>query len=450
LIGWDYNKLKSMHINLPLTQIALVVLCALACGLLFQRLKQPAVLGYVLAGAVLGSTGLFSMQGKMLVSALAELGVFLLMFVLGLELNLRGFKEVWAKTMGIVLLQFLGSWLAIFAISILFDWSLGMTFLLACVIALSSTAAAIKMLETMGELTTSTGRITIGILIAQDLAFVPMVIVIQGLGGEGFSYGMLAGKVFLSIGILAAVIWYLSRDKRLAIPYVKKASQHPDLLPVLVLTFFFGLGALAGLIGLSAAYGAFLAGLVLGNSVDRHVVVGATRPIQSTLLMTFFLSIGLLIDWQYILEHWVKISLLLLLIAVGKTVLNASILHAFKKPWSISFLSSLMLAQIGEFSFVLADTATESGLLKGDEKQLVISLTVLSLMFSPIWVRLARHLQEIGVFHHVDTFKQTLTSVYGVGGPFMKKVSLIAHKGFLRAKVLLEILLGRLKSFKKG
>ncbi len=438
-----------MHISLPLTQIALVVLCALAFGLLFQRLRQPAVLGYVLTGAVLGSTGLFSAQGKMLVSALAELGVFLLMFVLGLELNLRGFKEVWAKTMGIVFLQFLGSWAALFVISILFDWSFEMIFLLACVIALSSTAAVIKMLETMGELTTSTGRITIGILIAQDLAFVPMVIVIQGLGTEGFSYGMLAGKVLLSVGILAGVIWYLSRDQRVTIPYIKKASQHPDLLPVLVLTFFFGLGALAGFIGLSAAYGAFLAGLVLGNTVDRHVVVAATRPTQSMLLMTFFLSMGLLIDWSYITEHWVKISLLLLLVAVGKTVLNASILHAFKKPWSVSFLSSLLLAQIGEFSFVLADAATESGLLKGDEKQLVISLAVLSLVFSPFWVRLAGHFQKKGVLYHVDTFKQTLTSVYDVGSPFVDRVLRFLKISISKIKEILIALWGLLKAFKQ-
>ena len=127
------------------------------------------------------------------------------------------------------------------------------------------------------------------------------------------------------------------------------------------------MGALAGLIGLSAAYGAFLAGLVLGNTADRHTVVNATRPIQSTLLMAFFLSVGLLIDPVYMWNNMGKIAVLLVLVAVGKTILNASILHAFKKPWSVGFLSSLMLAQIGEFSFVLADAATDSGFLKGNE-----------------------------------------------------------------------------------
>lgn len=406
-----------MSTTLPLTHIALVVLCALACGLLFQRLKQPAVLGYVLAGAVLGSTPFFSLEGKYVVHVLAELGVFFLMFLVGLELNLRSFKEVWTKTVRIVVLQFLGSWMALLALSFLFGWSLEMSFFLACVVALSSTAVAIKMLETMGELTTSTGRITIGILIAQDLAFVPMVIVIQGLGQEGISYGALTGKVLLALVILATVITYLSREQRVKLPYVRKAASHPDLRPILVLSFFFGLGALAGLIGLSAAYGAFLAGLILGNTEERHEMVTATQPLQSTLLMTFFLSIGLLVDWHYILHHWVKISLLLLLIAGGKTILNASILHSLKKPWSVSFLGSLMLAQIGEFSFVLADAATDSGLLQGDERQLVISLTVLSLVFSPLWVRSARHFQKMGVLQHVGSFKQTLNSVYEIGEP---------------------------------
>ena len=409
-----------MHTGIPLTPIALVVLCALACGLLFQRLRQPAVLGYVLAGAMLGSTTLSSGESRHMIHALAELGVFLLMFILGMELNLRSFKEVWMKTVGVVLLQFSGSLLAMFLASFLFGWSFGMVFLLSCIVALSSTAVAIKMLEATGELTTSTGRLTVGILIAQDLAFVPMMIVVQGLGGEGVSIGPLLFKVALSVGILGVVIWYMSRDERIAIPPIKKASQNKDLLPILALTFCFGMGSLVGLIGLSAAYGAFLAGLILGNTADRHTVVNATRPIQSTLLMVFFLSVGLLVDVNYIWSNIWKISVLLLLVAVGKTVMNASILHAFKKPWSVSFLSSLMLAQIGEFSFILADSATEVGLLQGEEKQLVISLTVLSLVFSPFWVRIARNLRKVGS-QHIDTFKQTISSVYEFGGPVFSK-----------------------------
>ncbi len=430
-----------MHTVIPLTQIALVVLCALACGLIFQRLKQPAVLGYVLAGAVLGSTDLFSIDSKNMIHALAELGVFLLMFILGLELNLRAFKEIWAKTVGIVLLQFMGSLGAMYLLSFLFDWSFGVIFLLACVIALSSTAVAIKILEITGEMTTSTGRLTIGILIAQDLAFVPMIITVQGLGGNDFSILSLLGKLLLGLGILGGVIWALSREKRITIPYVDKASQHPDLLPLLALTFFFGLGALAGLMGLSAAYGAFLAGLVLGNTTDRHTVVNATRPIQSTLLMAFFFSIGLLIDWHYIVHHWFMISIMLLLIAGAKTILNATILRGFKKPWSVSFLSSLMLAQIGEFSFILADTATESGLIQPEDNQLVISLTVLSLVFSPFWVRVARHLQKMGVLHHVDSFKQTLTEAWDVGSPLVAKVLKFLKKlfDFLHQKFMLLI-----------
>ena len=141
-----------MHTSIPLTQLALVVLCALACGLLFQRLKQPAVLGYVLAGAVLGSFGLFSADDRYMIHALAELGVFLLMFILGLELNLRAFKEIWLKTVGVVLLQFSGSLLAMFLMSFVFKWSGGMVFLLSSIVALSSTAVAIKMLRQPGSL----------------------------------------------------------------------------------------------------------------------------------------------------------------------------------------------------------------------------------------------------------------------------------------------------------
>lgn len=407
-----------MHSGIPLTEIVLIVLCALVCGMILTRFKQPAVLGYVLAGIILGPHFLGDTHHmQSMIQGLAELGVFMLLFVLGIDLNLRFFKKMWLVTLGCVLLQFAFSLGSMYLVSLFFNWSFGLVLVLGCIIALSSTAVAIKMLESMGELKTDVGHLTIGILIAQDLAFVPMVLTIQGMGETGLDVGSLLLKISASLLILVGLIGYLSRTERVRIPYLNQISHSGELLPLLTLTFCFGLAALTGSLGLSAPYGAFLAGLILGNTAERHEIIKVTHPIQSTLLMLFFLSIGLLIDLKFIWEHLSLISILMVVIALGKTALNAGILHIFKQKWAISFMSSLVLAQIGEFSFVLADTATVSKLLTPQDHKLVISLTVLSLIFSPFWMSMARKLQSF----------EKLNAMY--------KVSLEAPKG-IKNKIL--------------
>jgi monovalent cation:H+ antiporter-2, CPA2 family len=401
----------NMHVALPLTEIAIVALVALLCGLLFERLKQPAILGYVLTGILLSSTVLSDPQNLIMVKSLSELGVFLLLFVLGMEMNLRSFKAAWKLKLGAVFLQGLFSFGIIYVSSFFFQWSMGLTVVLAGIVTLSSTAVAIKMLEGMGELKTDVGRLSIGILIAQDIAIIPMLLLIQGLGEDAIPYGWLLLKLVAAVGLMVLITWYFTRRERVHIPFVHSASKNREFLPLLALTFCFGAAAITGLMGLSATYGAFLAGVVLGNTAERHQVIDATKPIQTTLLMVFFLSVGLLVNIQFILDNALKVSLLLLAIALGKTIINATILHIFKQSWSVSFLTSLVLAQLGEFSFVLAEAAMDAGIMPTHDYQLVMVLTALSLVVSPIWLRATSHLQKI-YGTRKDTFYESVHSFY--------------------------------------
>lgn len=383
-----------MHATIPLTEIALIIVCALVCGLIFTRMRQPAIIGYMLAGLVIGPYVVNASGIENIIKALSELGVFMLLFVLGMEMNLRFFRENWLTTIGCVVAQFLISFGAVYMLSFVLGWSIGLSFVLGCIITLSSTAVAIKMLESMGKLKTDTGHLTIGILIAQDLAFVPMILTIQGLGDASIDVWIVLSKVIGSISVLGLLVWVLGSSERLRIPYLNDISRNGELLPLLALTFCFGLASLTGTMGLSATYGAFLAGLILGNTSERHQVLEVTQPIQSVLLMVFFLSVGLLIDIDFIIDHILKISLLLFIVAFGKTVLNAGILRLLKQPWSVSFVSSLVLAQIGEFSFVLSDVASSVGLLSPVDHKLVITLTILSLANSPFWMSVAKKFQS--------------------------------------------------------
>jgi len=283
--------------------------------------------------------------------------------------------------------------------------------ILACAIALSSTAVAIKMLERIDELRTNTGRIAIGVLIAQDLAIVPIILIIRGMGGGGFNNLVLI-KVGISIAILLAMILFFGRKKSVRLPFSKTIEQNPDLTPLAALVFCFGSAFISGSIDLSAAYGAFLGGLILGNTTERHTMVKATKPIQSVLMMVFFLSIGLLMDLSYIWHNLGKVLILLAFITIGKTFINVSILHLLKQPWPRAFLAGVILAQMGEFSFLLAQIGTEVKLLTDDGHKLIISLAVLSLAISPFWMATARRLHELAPVR-IKTFKQLLSLIWG-------------------------------------
>ncbi|MHA1600362.1 MAG: cation:proton antiporter [Alphaproteobacteria bacterium] len=395
-----------------LTGLAIVVLAALVCGAVMHRLKQPPVMGYILAGAILGPTGAGLVENREFISLLAELGVLMLLFLIGMELSLRAVREVWRVALITTAAQILVGVLAMSALGALLDWPLPRTLLLGFVVALSSTAVAIKMLAEIGELRTRTGQITIGILVAQDLAVVPMMLII-GAFRDGGEFGLDAlFKIALSIGFLAALIVYLLRRQRLRLPFAKAFGNNADLTPLAGLGFCFGAAALSGLLGLSAAYGAFLAGLIIGNSTSRRVMIHHTAPIQSILLMVFFLSIGLLIDFDYILDNFVTVISIVAFVAVLKTGLNILVIGFLGQPWPRAILAGALLAQLGEFSFVLAALGLEAAAIDDDTHRLIVAVTVLSLLGSPFWLETARRLHQAALLG-VTSGRETLRVTFG-------------------------------------
>jgi CPA2 family monovalent cation:H+ antiporter-2 len=404
-------RLVIMHPDIHLIEIAIVVLATLICGIIFERFKQPAVLGYILAGVILGPSCCSFISNREVVNSLAELGVLMLLFLIGMELSLRAFKSVWLVSLITTFGQLAVSFAVVSGVGKLFDLSTGLIIVLACSIALSSTAVAIKMLEGIDELRTETGRITVGVLIAQDLAIVPIILFLRGYETGSLDPGIFA-KVAISIGLLAVLIWYLSRRQKLKLPFSKIVAGHHDLRPLAALIFCFGMAAISGMIGLSAAYGAFLGGLILGNTTERHAMIEATKPIQSVLMMAFFLSIGLLIDFNYIWQNITKVAILLFIITIGKTGFNVFILHVLRQPWERAFLAGLVLSQMGEFAFLLATLGSDLKLIDEDGHRLVLSLAALSLALSPLWMMAARRMHDAAPRHR-ESLRELLVLVYG-------------------------------------
>jgi len=414
-----------------LTGLAIVALAALVCGMAMQHLRQPAVMGYILAGAILGPGGLALVENRELISLLAELGVLMLLFLIGMEISLRAVREVWRIALAATALQIGVGLVAMLALGALFDWPLPRSILLGFVVALSSTAVAIKMLEDIGELRTRAGQVTVAILVAQDLAVVPMMLIIGA-----FRDGQAAGadallKVVLSAAFLGLLILYLLRRQRVRLPFARMVGNHQDLTPLAGLGFCFGAAALSGLLGLSTAYGAFLAGLVIGNSTSRRAMIHHMLPIQAVLLMVFFLSIGLLLDVGYIWDNLGTVVLIVAFVAVFKTALNIGFIRLLGEPWPRAFLSGAVLAQLGEFSFVLAALGLSAGAITDPGYRLIVAVTVLSLLGSPFWLETARRVQRVGLLG-VTSGREILRLTFGEEAKAVRRSTARAETAMVR------------------
>jgi CPA2 family monovalent cation:H+ antiporter-2 len=395
-----------------ITELAVVVVAALGCGLIMRHFRQPILLGYIIAGAVLGPSGFGLVENREQVQLLAELGVLMLLFFIGMELNLRDFRAVWKVAVLTTAFQIGVSCLGMYLLGLLLDWPLALTVVVGFVVALSSTAVAIKMLEEIGEKGTRVGNVTIGILIAQDLAVIPMILIVGALRGDSEVGTLAILKIVLSIVFLGLMIAYLGKRKRVRLPFSKDVGRVNDLTPLAGLGFCFGAAAISGLLGLSASYGAFLAGLVIGNSTIRRAMIHYTEPIQAVLLMVFFLTIGLLIDIQYIWANLGTVVMLVFFVAILKTGLNIGLLRALGETWPRAFLSSVLLAQLGEFSFILAAQGLAVAAVDWESHRLLVAVTVLSLMVSPVWLEAARRLHRIALLG-ITSGRETLRLTIG-------------------------------------
>ena len=358
-----------------------------------MRFKQPAIVGYILAGMILGPSGFGIIEETDAAKTLAELGVLLLLFLIGMELSLRAFKTVYKIAFLVVLIQIVLSVLITTTIGWAMAWTTQQGILLGFVLAVSSTAVTVKVLADIGELRTHFGRITVGVLIAQDLAVVAMLLIIEALNpNTSFDYSII-WRTAIALAIVAGLIKFLSRRERMRLPLRSAFGVDREVVPIAALAFCGVCATASGLMGLSTAFGGFLAGLIVGNSSERQIVLRGTRPIQSVLLVVFFLSVGLLIDIKFFFEHLGTLLVVFILATVAKGLINVVALRISGQPWEQSVIAGVTLGQIGEFAFVIASVGLTVGAIDNDGYKIAVAVIALSLMLGPIWVALERRLR---------------------------------------------------------
>ena len=394
-----------------LTETALVVSLAVMLGFLFTRMRLPAIIAYIIAGAVLGPTGLRFISKTSEIQSLAEMGVLMLLFLIGMELSIKAFINVLRPAAFVALGQLTAALATTALFGYFLEWPFSQVLVLAFIVAMSSTAVAIKVLDEMGELRTHTGRITIGVMIAQDIAVVPMLIITQSLGGEGAAPWLVVAKVLFAIGLLGFLLFWLGKPGKLRLPFSDLVEDRPDMMALAMMALCFTAAAVSGLAGLSAAYGAFVAGLVIASSTIRSNAIAVTHPIQSVLLFIFFLSVGLLLDLEFIAQNWQVVGLYVAGVILVKTILNVSLIRWNGFSWDVAVPAGRSMAQVGEFSFILAAVGLRYRALELDSYRLALSVIAMSLLISPIWIAVANRFHQTAQRGATD-FRQALLEVY--------------------------------------
>lgn len=405
-----------MHDVTVLTQMAFILAAAFSGGLLLQRLKQPAMVGYIIVGIVFGPHGLGLIHDGEEIHLLSELGILLLLFIVGLELDLHTFAPVYKISIGTTLLQIFFGLLAMSGLAIMFHWSMEMVIVLGFAISLSSTAVAIKLLDDLKALNTPVGNVAIGILIAQDLAVIPMILIVSALGSDqGSLLGHMILPVILVIATAALILTLLKRPAWLnrfdpLLNRVKGAMDRDRQRPLTALMLCFAAAAISGGLGFSAAYGAFMAGLILGNSRYGHQYERQVRPLFDILMMFFFLSVGMLIDFQYLADNVVAVMVLLLVVMCLKTFINIGVLRVLGLSARHATFIGATLGQVGEFSFALTALGLAQGAIHDDVYKMIVLVVALSLIATPMWLHFMRRFRIFYRFRPLRTRRRNRPS----------------------------------------
>ncbi|MBP7867016.1 MAG: cation:proton antiporter [Acidobacteria bacterium] len=399
------------------TDIILLVLFAFLCGLVFRRLGQPLILGYVLAGVLLGPhTGGLTVSKVHDIELLAEIGVALLLFALGLEFNLKKLRPVRRIALLGTPIQIAATVGLGMAVGLAWGWDWKRSLWLGALISLSSTMVLLKTLESQGWMGTLSSKVMIGMLIVQDLAVVPMLVILPKLNDP--SLGML-DLGYAAVKAAAFIAGMLLFGARLLPRLLKEiaACGSRELFLLAITAIGLGTGYLTWLSGLSFAFGAFVAGMVLSESDYGHQALADIIPVRDLFGLLFFSSVGMLLDPRFLLDNLGSILLLVLMVSLGKGVIFAALSRLFGYGNVVPLAVGLGLFQIGEFAFVLARVGVASRSIDADLFSRILTAAVVTMVLTPLVSGLTSRLYAIRKrrFRHepLETVNLPRTGLHG-------------------------------------
>ncbi|HHP7240951.1 MAG TPA: cation:proton antiporter [Cyclobacteriaceae bacterium] len=370
--------------ELPILNDIVVILgFSVVTILLFQKLRLPAILGFLITGIMVGPSGLHLINDRHEVEPLSEIGIIFLLFVIGIEFSLKSLSSIRNTVVGGGILQVGGTLIAVMVIAVLLGYSWQSSIFIGCLLSLSSTAIVLKMLQQQGEITAPHGRVSVAILIFQDIIVVPMILITPLLAGKvndpESSVPILLAKV---VGVVIAVILLARYIVPLLLSWVAKTKSQELFIVTIVLICFF-VAWLTSFAGLSLALGAFFAGLIVSESEYSHQATANILPFREIFISFFFVSIGMLLDVRFFVEHVPTILLATSGVIIMKFLIIMLTVLLLKYPTRVIFLTALSLFQVGEFAFLLSSVGMRYDLLSADTYQYFLSVSIISMALTP-------------------------------------------------------------------
>jgi CPA2 family monovalent cation:H+ antiporter-2 len=375
----------------------IVIIFGLAIAVLFicHRFRVPAVVGFLLTGMFVGPYGFGLVKAVHEVEILAEIGIVLLLFTIGIEFSLKKLLQIRKSVLMGGSLQVSLTFLATFFIARWFGQAFGEAVFIGFLVALSSTAIVLKLIQERAEVDSPHGRTTLGILIFQDIIIVPMILATPLLAGATGNLGesilvLLAKGIGIILLVMVSTKWIVPKAL-----YQIARTRNQEIFLLIVVVICLGVAWLTSKAGLSLALGAFLAGLIISESEYSHQALGNILPFRDVFTSFFFVSIGMLLDVGFLFQQPGTIVLITLGVLVLKSIIAcfASVLSGFH--FRTSILVGLALSQVGEFSFILSRAGVEHGLLAGNIYQMFLAFSVLSMAATPFIITLAPRAADI-------------------------------------------------------
>ena len=401
-----------MHHEISLiSTIAVGLVYALIGGYFASRLRLPPLVGYLLAGVALGPFTPGFVADAKLAPQLAEIGVILLMFGVGMHFSIRDLLAVRNVAVPGALVQIASAVALTCGVATLWGWSLGPSLVLGLALSVASTVVLLRALEVQGVLKSVSGQIAIGWLIVEDLVTVIMLVLLpvlaSALGGQPIDSNSAgqdngSGQLLLTLGIVVGkfvgfVLFMLLVGARL-LPWLLErvvATNSRELFTLAVVATAIGIGfGAAELFGLSFALGAFFAGVVVGESDHSHRAAVELQPIQDAFTALFFVAMGMLFDPSIVVRQPLHLLTVVAVVVLGKSAVAFLIVRVFRYPLGGALIIAASLAQIGEFSFILAELGVELRLLPAEGQSLIVACALLSITLNSFLLRAALAIQR--------------------------------------------------------
>jgi CPA2 family monovalent cation:H+ antiporter-2 len=372
-----------------IANILIVFAVALFVGMVFNRIKVPPLVAFILTGAIVGPYGFSIIKGQDQVASLAELGIILLLFTIGLEFS---FKDLWKiRSIAIVggALQVALSFAFFCGLAMIMGLPGNVAIVMGCLFSLSSTAIVLKILHQRGEIDSPHGSIALGILIFQDLMAIPMIMAIPFLASipQLSSTPLLSGEALVSLIVSDLVIvlilialakWVIPR-----VMYEIAKTRNQELFLLVVILTCFGVAWMVTFTGMSLAIGALLAGLIISGSEYSHQAASIVLPFRDIFTSFFFISVGMLVDVRFLAANFWIIVFLIAIAILAKALIATAAPLALGYPLRTAVMAGLALAQVGEFSFIIAQSGFSSGILTSEVYQLFLIVALITMAVTP-------------------------------------------------------------------